>query len=193
MTDARLDAQVRSALTDLPAPDDMATRAALDTVVRRSRALRPVPPSKGRSWVVPATAAAVAVILVATLATAFLGRSEPPVPAPGAPSSLVGSWERQVRGAETPGWNGRWRMTLSADGVMSLAGPTRAADSVEGASYAESRGRLRVDVFVNSACPELPAGVYGWARDSGGLRLTLDEDPCRSRADLFVGRWQPAP
>jgi hypothetical protein len=186
--DARLDARVRSVLTDLPVPDEAATRAALVTVLQRSGGRR----TDRGPWVVPAAAAA-AVLAVAALATAFLGRSQPEHPAPAEPASVVGSWERQVSGARLPGWDGGWRMTLSADGVLTLAGPATATDSSEGASYADSGGRLRVDAFVNSACAELPAGVYAWNRDAQGLTLTLVEDPCDARPDLFAGRWLPAP
>jgi hypothetical protein len=185
--DARLDARVRSVLTDLPVPDDADTRAALVTVLQRSGGRR----TDRGPWVVP-TAAAAAMVAIAALA-AFLGRSQPEPPAPAEPASVVGSWERQVSGAQLPGWDGGWRMTLSADGFHTLAGPPTATDSSEGASYVDSGGRLRVDAFVNSACAELPAGVYAWNRDARGLTLTLVADACDARPDLFAGRWLPAP
>ncbi len=186
--DTRLDARVRSVLTDLPVPDETATRAALVTVLERSQGRDG---KDRRPWLVPLAAAA-AVVIVAGLATAFLDRSQS-TPQPAAPLSVVGSWERQVSGAGTPGWDGEWLMTLTADGVLTLDGPATATDSSEGASYADSGGQLRVDAFVNSACSELPAGVYAWTRDARGLTLSLVEDACDARPDLFAGRWLGAP
>lgn len=187
--DARLDARVRGVLTELPIPDETTTRDVLATVLQRSEG-----PTRRdhRPWLVPAAAAA-AVAVLAALATTFVDLSHPEAPAPAGTTSVVGSWERHVTGAETSGWDGQWRMTLEADGVLTLDGPAAATESSEGASYADADGLLRVDAFVNSACPELPAGEYAWTRDASGLTLTLVEDRCGPRVDLFAGRWQRAP
>jgi hypothetical protein len=83
-------------------------------------------------------------------------------------------------------------MVLGRDGVLTLEGPAAATDSSEGASYAATAGRLRVDAFVNSACYELAAGTYAWSLTEARLTLTLVEDPCAVRRDLFAGDWSPS-
>ena len=183
--DTRLDARVRGVLTDLPVPDTDATGEALQSVLARSASTR-----HRSAWVAPVlVAAAVALIalLVARLATG--PDTEPPAPAnPG--DGLVGDWQHEVRGAEKTGWDGRWRLALTDDGVLLLSGPESASVSSEGASYRFTREQFRTDVFVNSACSELPAGVYVWRLDGDTLTLTELGNDCAERADVFAGTWR---
>jgi hypothetical protein len=120
-----------------------------------------------------------------------------PDPAPPAPASprdaLVGDWQHGVRGAEKTGWDGRWRLALTDDGVLLLSGPESASVSSEGASYNVTREQFRTDVFVNSACNEQAAGVYAWRLDGDALTLTEVDDPCGPRRDVFAGTWRRVP
>lgn len=189
--DTRLDARVRGALTELATPDDSHTRDALRAVLSRSRG----PHGARRSWVVPAVAAAVVVLLVGVLGI-VLQRPDPgpaPTPAPDPQDLLSGQWQQRVDDASREGWAGRWRLTLEPDGVLALSGPATAQDSTEGASYELTAGHLRVDAFVNSACPELPAGVYEWQVSGDSLRLDAVSEQCLPRAELFVGTWTRVP
>lgn len=183
--DARLDARVRSVLTDLPVPDDADTRDALHAVLARSRRPRRDP----RGWITPVLVAA-AVLALAVLAGTLVDRPSTIEPAPPPASGLVGDWQRQVTGARTPGWDGRWRLAFTDDGVLTLSGPQAVTASSEGASYAVTDGRLRVDVFVNSVCPEMSAGVYAIDVSADTLTLSAFEDPCPVRADVLVGSWR---
>ena len=115
--DTRLDARVRGALTGLPAPDESATRDALASVLDRDSGRSGSRAGDPRSWFVPAMTAA-AVAAVVTVGALVLGPIEPEQqPAPPAPTSVVGSWERRVAGADLARWDGAWRMTLSSDGA----------------------------------------------------------------------------
>jgi hypothetical protein len=186
--DARLDARVRGALIELPAPDDAATRDALHVVLERSRGPRRRP----RTWVAPVLAAA-AVAVLALLAGRLVDEPDPTTPEPAAPTeALVGPWVRQVTSSESPDWDGRWRLTLTADGVLTLSAPDGAAASSEGASYAATDNQLRSDVFVNSVCSEMPAGVYAWAVVGESLTLSAVDDQCVDRVEVFVGTWRHA-
>jgi hypothetical protein len=186
--DTRLDSLVRGALTELPLPDDAQTRAALGNVLERSRA----PRVRSRAWVAPALIAA-AVALAALAGVRLVTAQEQSTPTPSAPTdALVGDWQRQVSGAEKSSWDGRWRLAIADDGVLLLSGPARTKVSSEGASYAATDAQIRIDVFVNSACPEMAAGVYGWERTGARLTLTLVEDPCEARAEMFDGTWRRA-
>jgi hypothetical protein len=183
---ARLDAQVRSALAELPMPDDVETRAALGDVLQRSRTKRTAP-----RWVAPALVAAAVIAIVALVGTFVrLGPHDEPAPAASPLSRLLGDWERDVDGSTQPGWDGPWTMTFDRRGVFELGGPATADASGEGASYAVSGDTLRVDVFVNNVCSELPAGLYLWSRTGDVLTLRLVEDPCADRAALLAGSWR---
>jgi hypothetical protein len=185
--DTRFDAQVRGALAELPMPDDRQTREALVDVLRRSRAERSTP-----RWLVP-TLVAAAVVAIVGLAGTFVQLRDPGDPQPAAPAGEVrGGWGRELAGAQQPGWDGRWLMTFDREGVFGLYGPASADASSDGASYALTKDTLRVDVFVNNACSELPAGVYTWSRAGNVLTLTLVEDPCAARAELLAGSWRSA-
>ncbi|MFC5179357.1 hypothetical protein [Nocardioides taihuensis] len=83
-------------------------------------------------------------------------------------------------------------MTLTPDGVLALIGPA-GAPSAEGASYSTDHRQVRVDAFVNNVCGELPAGTYEWRVATGGLTLSLVDDPCPARADLLAGTWSAVP
>ena len=186
--DTRLDARVRGVLTDLPVPDADATREALRTVLARSESTRRRP-----AWAAPVLVAAV-VALIALLAARLVAGPDPAPPTPAAPrDALVGDWQHQVRGAEEDAWNGRWRLALTDDGVLLLSGPESASVSSEGASYEVTAERFRTDVFVNSACSELPAGVYEWRLDGDRLTLTEVGNDCADRADVFAGTWRRVP
>ncbi len=186
--DTRLDAQVRSALAELPVPDDAHTSAALRDVLRRGHAERRQP-----RWLAPTLVAAAVVSILALVGTlVHLGAGEPPEPAPSPSSQLVGDWQRVVDSDEQPEWSGNWLVTFDSGGVLVMRGPATAAESSDGASYAVTGGQVRVDVFVNNACSEQPAGVYGWSRSGDVLTLTLIEDPCAARVGLFAGSWRRA-
>ena len=139
--------------------------------------------------------AAVAVAIVATVSVLMGGGPHQSRPAPTGPptSSLVGTWSQRVSGAALSGWNGRWRMVLERDGVLTLNGPVGATASSEGASYSATAGRVRVDAFANSVCDELAAGTYAWMVRGDALTVTLIDDPCTARRDLFVGTWVLSP
>lgn len=186
--DTRLDARVRGVLTDLPVPDADATRDALRTVLARSESTRRRP-----TWAAPVLAAAV-VALIALLAARLVTSPDPEPPAPANPGdALVGDWQHVVRGAEKTGWDGRWRLALTDDGVLLLSGPESAAVSSEGASYAVTRQQFRTDVFVNSECSEQAAGVYTWRLDGETLTLTEVGIDCADRSDVFAGTWRRVP
>jgi hypothetical protein len=184
--DTRLDARVRGALTELPAPGDQATREALRVVLDRSSGPRRTP----RSWVAPAVVAATVALLLGLLG-AVLNRPDQdvPTPAPAPRDALTGEWQQRVTGVSRDGWAGRWHLVLEGDGVLALSGPKTVRDSTEGASYEVTSNHLRVDVFVNSACPEQPAGVYEWRVTGDRLVLDAVSEPCLARAELFVGTW----
>ena len=183
--DTRLDAQMRSALAELPMPDDIETRAALGDVLRRSRA-EPTP-SRWRAPVMVAAAVVAIVLLAGVLIGLGSGDQSPPVADPG--SQLRGDWQRDVH-SHQQGWNGTWSMRFDHDGVFELVGPATTSASTEGASYALEAHSLRVDVFVNNVCSELPAGRYLWSRTGDVLTLTVLEDRCPVRAALLRGSWR---
>lgn len=197
MTDdaTRLDARVRRALTTLPAPDQAETRAALRTVLERSTEGRPDRSASTRWWGAPLAAAAAVGVVAATITVGTLitngSDQQPPLerPAPGTP---VGTWERLVSASGAGTVSGTWTMTLTPEGVLRLTGPAGAPSS-EGASYSTDGRRVRVDAFVNNVCAELPAGTYGWTVAAGDLTLSLLDDPCSPRADLFSGTWRSVP
>jgi hypothetical protein len=184
--DTLLDARVRAALTDLPVPDDRATREALVNVLERSGRSRHEP----RRWIAPTLVAAT--VVLAVLLGMWVSRPSPrhPVPAPSPASTLLGDWQHQVTGSGTNGWDGRWRMALTDDGVLRLSGPETVTASIEGASYAATAGRLRIDAFANSVCDQKAAGLYTWQVSGDALVLALVEDPCAGRVEVFAGTWR---
>jgi hypothetical protein len=186
--ETRLDAKVRAALAELPTPTDTRTREALHEVLGRSHSRPPA-----SRWVLPALATACVLAIVVVGSLINWQAPEQPDPAPIRPTRLVGDWQRNVTGAAVPAWDGRWRMRFGSNGVLTLHGPATSTTASDGASYDVQDGRIRVDAFVNSACPELPAGEYAWSQTGGVLTLTLVEDLCRVRTSLMAGTWQPAP
>jgi hypothetical protein len=183
--DTRLDAQVRGALAELPMPDEAQTRAVLVDVLQHRRAERTT-----ARWIAPTLVAATVVAIVALVGTFVrLGSDDRPPPVATPSSQLLGDWHRDVD-SQQAGWDGSWSMTFERRGVLALAGPTGASDSSDGASYAVSGDSLRVDVFVNNVCSELPAGLYLWSRTGDVLTLRLVEDPCPVRAELLTGTWR---
>lgn len=195
MTDdeTRLDARVRHALAALPTPEDAETRDALRSVLARSS--RPVGDRSypARRWGGP-VAAAVAVASVAAAVT--VGALVTPREPDGTPSLtsppevITGTWQRRVPASEAGEVAGRWRMGLTADGVLSLTGPA-GTPPAEGASYSTDGSELRIDAFVNNVCAELAAGSYAWVIASGDLTLVVLDDPCPTRVDVFAGTWGP--
>lgn len=191
--DTRLDAQVRRALSTVPAPGQDDTRAALLAVLERSGGGGRDRATTMRRWGAPvAAAAAVGVVATAVTIGAQVARGPDPEPPVTAPETVTGTWRRDVP-ATVPGrLAGRWTMTLSPDGVLALTGPA-GAPSAEGASYETNDRQLRVDAFINNVCGELPPGTYEWSDADGGLSLTRLDDPCGPRSDLFVGTWRRVP
>lgn len=175
--DTRLDARVRNALTTLPVPDHAATGAALQRVLADSDRARP---RATRSWWVPVLAAASVASVVGLGSLAVRSQDGTDAP-PTAGSSIVGSWERRA--------SGPWQMYFTSSGILTLDGPAGAPSS-EGASYSDLGGRIRVDAFVNSACAELPAGVYTWDTSGRLLTLRVEDDPCPARVDVLDGTWR---
>lgn len=193
--DTRLDARVRRALTTLPAPDQEQTRAALHTVLERSTGRRPDRSASTRWGRATLAAAATVGVVAATAAVgAFITEDSdrpPPLERP-TPATAIGTWERLVTASGADATSGRWTMTLTPEGVLRLTGPAGAPSS-EGASYSIDGRRVRVDAFVNNVCADLPAGTYGWTVATGDLTLSLLDDPCTPRADLFSGTWRSVP
>ncbi len=184
--DAFLDARVRRGLQSLPAPDDVRTTAALAAV--RAEHREPARPP----WALVAAAAAVVVVLLVSLP--LLLRSEllgdEPDPAPAPASTLSGSWTRDVTSTQDRSWVGTWSIGFADRGVLMLSPPTRAREVGDGAAYTTDGPQVRMDAFVNSLCDGLPPGVYGWAQTGGGLRLTVLDDACEARAEVFEGTWR---
>lgn len=179
------DARLRAALLMLPGPDALQTREALDEVLARSRRS-----TRGRRYAVPlaAAAAVVAVVAVLTVLLPRGGERETPPAGPDA-TAVEGTWRRAVSGAEPPGWNGTWRITLDADGVLDMRAPAAADVQVDGASFRIDADRLLVDPFVNDACADTDPGVYRWQRDGSRLVLTAVSELCAARAAVFEGTW----
>jgi hypothetical protein len=179
--DSVLDARVRRALQAVAAPDQVETLRALEQVqhAKWPRLRRPV----------PALAAAAALVLISLVTWRALPGDPEPEPAPAPGPELDGSWTRVVEAREEPSWSGRWTVTFGADRVLDLVPPARAAEVTDGTSYEVTGSQLRVDAFVNSVCYELPPGAYAWARDGGGLRITVIDDQCTARVELFTGVW----
>jgi hypothetical protein len=185
--DARLDARIRAGLLDEPTIDEADTRDALRVVLDRSGR----PARRRRTGAVVAMAAAAAAIVGLLVVPGLLLDDEPvkpPVAPPSVDSSVIlGDWQRAVVGAET--LTGSWRMDLGADGVVTLEAPAGSPVETDGVSYGLTDDLLRLDAFVNGVCAEQPAGQYRWAVVGATLWLTVVDEPCDQRAEVFEGSW----
>ena len=184
--DPRLDARLRAALLDGPAPDELRTRAALDDVLARSSA------SQRRRRVAIPLAVAAAVLAVLAVLPVLVPRGddrERPQPVEPVPTAVEGSWRRTAQGLGPAGWDGAWQVTLDADGVLRVRGPVSADVRVDGASYRVDGDLLLLDPFVNDVCADADAGLYRWRRAGDRLVLSAVEEPCPAREALFDGTW----
>ena len=188
--DTRLDARVRGALAELPMPDDNATREALNAVLARSSRPRREP----RAWIVPGLVAAAVLALAAAGGLA----GGPALDDRADTASTTDRQHRRRLAAPGDGSRQRGLERPLADGAVRRRRPDD-----PGARDGDQCGRRRVlhrhrrpvpyRVFVNSACPEQAAGVYEWRTGGSTLTLTLVEDPCAARIDVFAGTWRRVP
>jgi hypothetical protein len=84
-------------------------------------------------------------------------------------------------------------MTLEDKGVLVFRAPAGAGNISDGAAYDVSGGQFRVSAFVNTVCPEMPAGVYRWSHSGTGLTFVAVSEPCAVRQDLLTGDWARVP
>ena len=129
----------------------------------------------------------------AVFAIGILGSGSPSrQPEPAAPTSLTGSWQRTVDGAEQ--WSGDWSLTFAAGDVLELSTPVGLSPeegTADGASYAFDDDTLRLDAFSNGVCLDQRVGSYRFTLDGDRLFLEAVDDPCQQRREVFTGVWQP--
>ena len=183
-----LDARVRRGLQALPVPAAPSTTAALARVTGRERRTARDP------WRVALVAAVAAGLVMAgpALLRTVAGGDDEPTPAPSAGSELHGSWTRTADPRTEPSWQGEWQVSFDDQGVLGVTSPAGARAVTEGAAYAVTGSQLRVDLFVNSVCYEIPPASYLWSVSSDGLRLTSRDDDCAPRRELLSGTWRAA-
>jgi hypothetical protein len=90
--------------------------------------------------------------------------------------------------AGTNGLAGRWDLNFHDDGTLEVSAPPGFSGIVTGFHYQSAGNEVRVDLFTQDLCADLPVGTYTWALVGTGVRFTEVNDACTARASLLTGR-----
>jgi hypothetical protein len=94
--------------------------------------------------------------------------------------------------------SGRWLITLTEDGSVTVDPPVGFPANVDGGTYSAKRGELRTDLFVGGVCEVTqatdPVATYRWSRTADGIDLTPLDEKCPGRQALFDAPvWRGVP
>ena len=185
-----IDSRLRIGLHSAAAAVTPDTASALRQVQRRATRRR-------RTILVARIAAAAAMTAVIFIAVpiVFERVRAPDQVAPAAPASLVGTYVVELPDDEAAYFNdmdGRWEVTLRADGVVEAEAPDGYPHGALNGSYRVEGDLFRTNLFRDvPGCQLGDSGVatYRWVPTPEGLRFFAVSDTCLAQQVLFI--YQP--
>ena len=186
---ARLTGLASAAGLDEGAVPAAARAGTLADTIARGRGRRV---ARRRAATALAALVAVALPLGAMLGVRTLHRPAAPVQVVDG-TGMLGTYTADITGL--PGADsatGRWVLDVRGNGTIVLEAPSAYRGIVTGFHYVTDGARVRVDLFTQDLCTDLPVGTYTWSRTASGLRFDVVDDSCSARTAFLTGRtWRP--
>ena len=191
-----LDRRLRDGIDRLTSQVDPDVDRSLDRTFHRAR--RTIALRRAGAAAVVAVSIALAIV-IGPHAIDLLHTEQLPSPAATPtntnPAVIAGMYETIVPNDQPAvrrdGLAGRWTITLSADGTMTLLPPSSYSGPRSGYGFQVSGDRFRTDLFSTSVCAGIPPGEYRWTLSGAALTLTPVDDRCEARAAfLDSASWQ---